>query len=370
MFWNIVYLIISISVLIYLYYLRLFFIGLRNRKEPADTFKKKVSVIVAARNEEKNISKLLTSLVNQHYPEHLFEIIIADDGSEDSTATIIEQFAKKWENIKLIKVTNRKEVDSPKKNALSQAIEASSGDIILSTDADCIVGKYWISSIIANLKRSDMVTGFSRTMIKDWKKSTLLHKFEHFDFVSMFAAAAGAISSGKYFSCSGQNIAYKKKSFLKVGGFEKIKHLISGDDVNLMQLFRKTGMKVSFSFSPHSFAYTVPCKSWSQFLSQRSRWSSNIKWQTSLNPEFFFYLICVFFIMILPIVLIFKVWWFGLGIILLRAILEIEFLKLAFSIFCEDKKRLLFYPAWLIIQPVYFVLIAFMGVMNFFRWKE
>lgn len=358
------------SLVFYLYYLLLFIKGLKTQQDCFNPRKPHVTVVIAARNEEKNITHLLTALINQIYPADLFEIVVANDGSSDGTAKVVEQFSRKWENVKLINVQDRENVMSPKKNALSQAIENSSGEIIVSTDADCVVGKHWLKAMVSCFDDNDMVVGLSRTKIIDWGKARLLHKFEHFDFLAMLTAAAGAISSGKYFSCSGQNIAYKKEAFYAVGGFEKIKHLVSGDDVNLMQLFRKAGMKVKFAFSAHSFVYTKPVKHWSQLLSQRSRWTSNMKWQTILNPEFYIYLVSTFFVVILPFAVVFKYWWLAAGIVFLRVIFELSFLKNCYEKFGEEKNRLKFYPLWFILQPVYFILVAMLGALNIFSWKK
>jgi len=367
---QIIYAVTFIFLLIYLFYLRLFYIGLKNRNVNFVNSKPFVSIVIAARNEEKNIARLLTTLVNQTYQSDRFQIIIANDNSTDETASIVDRFSQKWDKIKLLNVTEREKAISPKKNALSQAIEMAGGEIILSTDADCLVGQYWIESMIACFNDNEMVIGFSRTKLVDWSNASFIRKFEHFDFLAMLFAAAGAISLGKYFSCSGQNIAYKKEAFNKVGGFEKIKHIISGDDVNLMQLFRKSGMKVSFAFTDHSYVYTQPIKNIGKFLSQRSRWTSNMKWQIILNPEFFVYLLSVFFITFLPIVILFDLWQLGVGVLLLRMILELIFLKYGYEVFGENKKKLIFYPVWFFIQPFYIIAIALMGGLNLFSWKK
>jgi len=196
--------------------MRLFYIGLKNRNVNYVNSKPFVSVVVAARNEENNIARLLTTLINQTYPPDKYQIIIANDDSTDGTVSIVEQFSQKWNKIKLVNVTGRENAISPKKNALSQAIEIAEGEIILSTDADCLVGKYWIESMAACFDDNEMVIGLSRTTLTDWSKSSFIRRFEHFDFLAMLFAAAGAISSGKYFSCSGQNIAYKKKPLTKL----------------------------------------------------------------------------------------------------------------------------------------------------------
>ncbi len=371
MVFQIIAVVAILSLIIYLFYLRLFYLGLKKKNLDFDFTKKKVSVIIAAKNEEKNMPFLLTSLMNQTYAKELYEVIIADDGSDDKTAEIVMQFKEKWDNINLIRVQNREEVISPKKNALAQGINASSGEIILCTDADCVVGKFWIEAMVSYFNEdTQMVCGFSRTRINEWNKATLSQKFEHFDFLVIMFAAAGAISSQKYFSCTGQNLAYKRKAFESVGGFERIKHLISGDDVNLMQLFQKQNFKIKFAFSNHSFVLTKPIERLAQLLNQRSRWASNMKWQIMMHPEFFIYLMSVFFVAFLPIVLLFFHWKIGVAILIIKALSDYLFIKEGSKIFPNEKKSMRFFPFWFILQPVYIFIVTFLGVLNIFKWEK
>jgi len=370
-FTTILIIVSCISFLIYIRYLLLFQKGVKERDNDLSSKKLTVSVIVAARNEEKNIHHLLTTLINQSYNRELYEIIIADDCSEDGTAGIVADFAEKWDNIRLISVEGRGEAASPKKNALTQAIKVSRNEIILLTDADCIAGKYWIESMVASYKDDTaMVVGFSSTRVIDWKKAGLAQKYEHLDFLLMFFAAAGAISTNRYFSCSGQNLSYRKEAYEKVKGFNDIAHLISGDDVNLMQLMRREGLKIEFAYNSHSFVKTKPVKSWSELLNQRTRWASNFKWQMKLNPEFFYYLTAVFFNTYLPFILLFKLWYLGLGMIFLRMYLEFRFIRSSFSIFQQGKNKLNFYPVWFILQPVYIFTVTVRGILGIFKWKR
>jgi glycosyltransferase involved in cell wall biosynthesis len=67
-----------------------FWNGYRTYKPTFNYKKRTVSVVIAARNEAKNLQELLLCLLNQDYPKELFEVILADDDSEDDT----EQVAK------------------------------------------------------------------------------------------------------------------------------------------------------------------------------------------------------------------------------------------------------------------------------------
>jgi len=101
-----------------------------------------ISVIIPCRNEENNISSLLSALNQQSYPKPLTEIIVVDDGSTDNTADIVKQFA----NINLIYM-DQQNINSYKKKAIETGIIAAHGAWIVTTDADCVPCKNWLQTI-------------------------------------------------------------------------------------------------------------------------------------------------------------------------------------------------------------------------------
>ena len=125
-----------------------FWFGYKHYTPVKSYVKRTVSVIVVTRNEGRNLPTLLTSLVNQSYPRDLYEIIIADDASEDDTEELVARFQNLGVRLQYLKIPGRDGVVSPKKNAMKLAIDASNGEIILTTDADCLVPLSWICSMI------------------------------------------------------------------------------------------------------------------------------------------------------------------------------------------------------------------------------
>ncbi len=361
----------AIALFVYLVYMVIFGYALKKGENAQSFDKKTVSVVVAARNEEDNIAALLTGLMNQSYPQELLEVIIVNDRSTDRTADIVKQFQSKWNKLRQINIEKTPKNYAPKKYALTQGINNAQAEIVILTDADCIVNKYWVESMVSMyLEDVDIVVGFSRTKIPKWEKAPLSRKFEFFDFLAMFIAAAGAINSGKVFSCSNQNLSYRKSAFLKVGGFEKIKALTSGDDVNLLQLFRKAGFKSRFCLIPHSFVYTKPVKGWASLINQRARWASNSKWQLLLNPEFFIYLVAIFLLNIsLLIAIVINIPWL-VGLFAGKLIGEYIFLSSHFSTFENDRRRLKFIVIWSAIQPFYILVVTLLGLFDIFAWKK
>ncbi|MCD4828233.1 MAG: glycosyltransferase [Candidatus Cloacimonetes bacterium] len=359
----------GLSLLVYLAYIIRFGVALRRKDEPGNNEKPFVSVVIAARNEEAALPMLLTTLVNQSYSQGMFEVIVADDDSTDNTAAVVRQFSARWPNVRLVSVTGRDKAVSPKKNALAQAVDVGSGSIILTTDADCMVGRHWIRSMVAYFEPDvAMVVGYSRTMLPDWRRATLAQKFEHFDFFAMFAAAAGAVAAGKPFSCSGQNLGYRRSAYDKVGGYQRIAHILSGDDVNLMQLMRHTGQRVRFANSHHAFASTRSVAGWRELLNQRARWASNFRWQATLNTEFFLYLCAVGLLQLGLVATLILQWRLGLAFVAAKLLAEWAFLVRSSKRFSFERERLRFFPVWFVLQVPYLWLVGALGQFNIFSW--
>ena len=363
--------ILGILLLYYLFYLCVFYKGLGKKYTAAMNAHPFVSVIVAARNEENSIPQLLTSLMNQDYPEEKFEIIVADDGSLDATARIVQEFQKKCRNLILHEVKDSDVVVSRKKNALAQAVQRSKGEIILMTDADCVVSYQWISGMVRYFGRGvGMVAGLSTPFIPDWRSATLFQKYEYLDTIGLFFAAAGALGTGRAFSCSGQNLGFTREAFEQVHGYDTIQHHISGDDVLLMQLMRKEGYRIRFAFGQETQALTRSEVKLSKFLNQRTRWASNEKVQLSLNFGFYLYLTDVFLLNIMLLGGLFFIPYYAAGAWLVKMIGELIFLKKGIARFGLHKRSLMIFPLWAILQPLYILVVGVGGKLHLFSWNK
>jgi cellulose synthase/poly-beta-1,6-N-acetylglucosamine synthase-like glycosyltransferase len=333
------------------------------------SFKKRlVSVIIASRNEENTLPRLLTLLVNQTYPNDLYEVIIANDGSDDRSEEILQSFAQRYTFIKYFNVENRELAISPKKNALSQAIARSHGEILLLTDADCFPKSTWIESMVqAFTDDVSMVAGYSATEI-DWKKASFVQKFEHIDLLCLYIGLAGGFALGKQFTAIGQNLAYTRQAYDRVGGFSKINHLISGDDCNFLQLLRKEGMKIRFNFAEDSFVKTKAITSWKKLFNQHSRWFSNLKLMLKMNTEFFLILAGLFIFYVGIVLHLFIDWRVFTIALSLKFVGELQMFYFAYPIFKSNRRLIFFYPVWMVIQTIFNILTIFFGQFNWFVW--
>ncbi|MBD3374220.1 glycosyltransferase [candidate division KSB1 bacterium] len=334
-----------------------------------------VSVVVAARNEEKFIGRLVYDLSHQTYPKDKYEIIIANDGSSDSTAHILDTHQNNIDNLFVLHIKETPQGFSPKKFALHSAINHSQGDIILATDADCRVGSRWIETMISYFRKDvGFVIGFSQFGRKH-ESLSLLEKIQAFDFMQMMGAAIGSCNLGFPLAASGQNMGYRRQAYNDVGGYERIAHRISGDDVLLLQLIRKeTGYKVVFGNHPSSFATSKAEPTIKDFINQRQRWASNGSYQLRMNKLFFAYLLMVYLyhvvLLIATPLLLFSA--AHLNVLLLCYAIKLSS-ELAIAMNSARIFRrtdlLLYFPLWFLIQIPYIVFVGGLGLFAKFDWK-
>lgn len=193
-----------------------------------------VSVIVAARDEEAGLPACLRALRCQEYTGD-FEVIIVDDRSSDDTAGIVRRFAAQWPALHLVQIDGQT-LRCPKKNALAQGIESSSGELLLFTDADCQPSPHWVSSTVRAFSQdTGMVSGYAAPSAS----RRGIHKLLALDNLAVAAMGAASTGMGAPLSCSGRNLAYRRRVYDEVGGFSSIGHLVGGDDVYMMRLIRR-----------------------------------------------------------------------------------------------------------------------------------
>jgi len=232
-----------------------------------------VSVVIAARNEEKNIGHLLNDLIEQDYPESRLQIIVVDDASEDDTAAVVKQFAGRDDRVRLAMTQFSKSPYSHKKRAVHEGIMLSESEIIFTIDADCRVRRDWVNGMVKHFSPDiDLVAG--EVLVEG---GGLLGWFEALEFTGIQMMAAGLMNTGFPITCNGGNLAYRRSAFDRVGGFGDTGVMVSGDDDLLMQKIAFNRSSSVFFATGSKTAVRVKAKdSLGKFLSQRARWASKI----------------------------------------------------------------------------------------------
>jgi cellulose synthase/poly-beta-1,6-N-acetylglucosamine synthase-like glycosyltransferase len=224
----------------------------------------KVSIIIPCRNEEATIGRLLQRLISMQ-PHTFIEILCVDDHSTDHTARII----KEVEKVKYISLT---EFTKGKKAAIEEGIRRATGDVILVTDADCYPDEYWLESMTIPFLSSQihMVCGWVRMN----GQGTVFSELVSLEFSTMIALSAAMSGWNKPVLCNGASLAFRRESFLQVGGYSGDK-AASGDDVFLMHKFKSRFGKhtIHYMIQPGAGVETMAPNTLNTFIQQRIRWA-------------------------------------------------------------------------------------------------
>ena len=272
-------LVIFLAVLIASYVLAALFLfyGLIRRKYQQTSHQPFVSVLIAARNEEKNLPACLQALRRAEYPATKFEIIVVDDRSTDRTRAVAENLACAQANIRVIAITQRLDNLSGKASALCQGMMHARGEIILMTDADCVPSPSWISQLVGYFTPEvGLVGGFTLLAARE-QNSSLFAKVQTLDWVYLLAVGAGAAGLGKPLSIIGNNFAFRREAYDAVGGYEKIGFSIIEDFALMRAIAEQTQWRVIFPVAARTAIHSAPASTWREFYEQRQRWAAGGK---------------------------------------------------------------------------------------------
>ena len=356
-------------------FLQIYFTHLWDRRDPTVQFKggidRRVSVVIAARNEEANIEACLQSIVNQTYPPHLMDVFLVDNHSTDDTLLLAATV--KDERIKIFALKDHLDENATfKKEALQFGIAKSTAEWIVTIDADCVAPARWLHTIMshADTHGLDMLLG----PVGIQCGTSSLERYQQIEVAGLNVVTASGLASGLLLSANGANLAFRRSTFEKVGGYQHHKELASGDDVFLLQAFYRSAANIGYLKSPQVWIQTSPARTLNAFLNQRIRWASKTSvfdhWPTKLVSGIVFLNSCLLLLhlMLIP--------WFGTqqiylfaGHFVLKALADIYLLRMALH--SNDVKVTL--PQWayaLILNPMF---IAYIGLMSILRpaydWK-
>jgi len=248
----------------------LFFIfGLtRERFEKRIFFEPTISIVTAARNEEDNIGACLNSLTRLDYPIDKLEIIIVDDRSTDETLSIIRDFAGKHPHVKAIEGKRSSDHLRGKANAIAQGIDASTGEIILMTDADCIVPATWARSTVQHYAEdTGVVAGLTLLRPEGWFAG-----MQSLDWAYILAVASASMGLKNPLSCIGNNFSFRKKAYDEVGGYRGIPFSVTEDFALFKAITRSGRWGYRYPLEEGSLVFSRACRTVPELYRQKRRW--------------------------------------------------------------------------------------------------
>jgi poly-beta-1,6-N-acetyl-D-glucosamine synthase len=225
-----------------------------------------MSIVIAMKNEVKNLGNLFSSLETQNYPKDKFEVILIDDDSKDNSYQKAVELGQRKNNYHVLKADNKK--FQGKKGALDLGISNTKYPFIVITDADCMADVSWLA-------------GYSEKLAEEYEflfgMAPFIQTGGTINNISCFENLRSTILTCAFtkfklpYSAAARNIGFKKSSFEKLGGFSHTMQTISGDDDLLIREAVKQNMKIGIVSAANSFVLSNSKTTLSEYLNQKSR---------------------------------------------------------------------------------------------------
>ena len=357
----------GVSAAIYTTALLFLLLGMLRLRRPKVAQQPEVSIVVAARNEAKNLPKCLAALSAQTYPGPLTEIIVVNNLSQDDSAAVLETWRQKLARLTIMQLDDIPLGISPKKHALSCGIAEASGSLIVTTDADCSPPPRWLETMISHFSaETGLLAGPAPLEPQGWLGGVLA-----LDSVASMAVAAGGCGWNTAITCTGRNLAYRKQVFDLVGGFGETGASLSGDDDLLMQRVRRnSAARVDFALSPEAVVPSQSVRTLREYFRQRRRHVSAGKYYTPrLKFAYLTVNICNAVLFVFPATALGSGVNVSLAFTLLGVKLTCDLAVLALAAARIGKSRLLFYfPLWQLFFIISQILVAPLGFAGRVRW--
>jgi cellulose synthase/poly-beta-1,6-N-acetylglucosamine synthase-like glycosyltransferase len=335
------------------------------RRRPASDDENSVSVVIAARNEEENVAACLESVLQS--ADAISEIIVVDDHSTDNTRCVVSDIsARSAIPVRLIRLTDGD--TQGKAFAIRRGVEAASGEIILSTDADCRARPLWAASMQSCFDpRVQFVSG----PVRFANLNSLADRIQGLEFLGLVSIGAGGIGIAWPNMCNSANIAYRKSAYMRFAGEPDAD--LPNDEIMLQRLHAENPESVVFCASPEAVVATEPERTLRGFVHQRRRWAgTGVRYPSAslvamIAGVYLFYVA----LFLAPIIgfWIPEVWYAFAVALTLKIVPEIALLVSA-ARHLRITSLVRAYPIALLLQVPYVVVIGVAGLLGGTSWKD
>ena len=321
------------------------------------------SVIVACKNEDICLPKLIECIVRQRFTN--FELILVNDNSVDSTRAIMIDASLKYSNVKY-----KDSRGFGKKNAIREGIEIATGNFIVTTDADCNMSPEWLNTIVSYQSKYNCDLIICPVILS--KDTSLFTKLQYLEFVTLVASGAGASGNNMPIMCNGANLAFKKNAWVESQA-DLREDILSGDDVFLLQSIKKRKGTTRFLKSVNAIVVAKHSKSIGEFITQRQRWASK---STAYTDWHLIFTSCVVFSISLLILILFsssfvsiKYFFLLCYVVLFKYLVDLFFIY-KIQLFFKIEKPIVYSLMLSAFHPFYIVFISFSSLFTRnIKWK-
>lgn len=227
------------------------------------------SLIVAVRNEEKVIYRCIEALDQLEYPTGKLQIIVINDRSTDATGEIVRRFIEGKPKFILVEGVESDGHLRGKTNALVQGLKVATGEIIMTTDADCKVNPLWAKTLASYFTDGVGLLGGMTSQ----ETGSIWRGMQHLDFMYLLGAGSGTINVGLPLSVIGNNMAYLRKAYDETGGYESMPFSVTEDSQLLAAISKLKKYKIIYPIDKDTLIESLPIEGFMPLYKQKKRWS-------------------------------------------------------------------------------------------------
>lgn len=286
-------------------------------KTPTQSFP--ISLIVCAKNEAENLQKHIPLWLSQKHPN--FELILINDASVDETLEVMERFAEQDPRIQIVNVKNNEAFWGNKKYALTLGIKRAKNNRLIFSDADCYpASEEWLATMASNFSNEkQLILGYGAYE----KNPGFLNKLIRFETLMTAVQYFAYAKAGSPYMGVGRNLAYTSTLYYEKNGFIKHIKIASGDD-DLFVNEAATSKNTAICYTPEAFTYSIPKKKRKKWILQKKRHYTTAKLYKPIHRILLglYYIFNLLFWILSVIILFTQFWIYGLGIIVLRFIIQ------------------------------------------------
>lgn len=207
-----------------------------------------LTVVVPARNEERNIGTLLESLIRQEYPEERLRVVVVDDGSTDGTARIVAEYAARSSQVRLVKASPLSGEWAGKPHACWEGARFLKSEYLCFLDADTIAKPGLLRSAVAAMERRnlDVVSVNPFQILESLAERCLMPGIflgvaANMDFARINDSRAyDAVGNGQCF-------VFRRSAYQRMGGHYAVRSEVV-EDVALARLAKRSCLRYAFLF--------------------------------------------------------------------------------------------------------------------------
>jgi len=354
--------VLGTALLVQLFWYGFFYLSVAFPRKPRSRAKKPpLSVIICARNEEKNLRKNIPKILDQDYPE--FEVVVVDDCSEDKTEFVLREFAAQDPRFRYTRIHKDQKFTHGKKLALTVGIKSARHEHLVLTDADCSpASKHWLNGMARHFSEgAEVVLGYGGFV----NRKSLLNNLIRFDAMFIALQYMTMARRGIPYMGTGRNLAYVKSLFFANKGFSSHSHLASGDD-DLFISQVATRHNTAVEYSPETHTRSEAKRSFRDWIRQKRRHLTS----SSLYPLPVILLLgteplsrVAFYLSFLALMIFYPFFWPVLAAFALRLAIQIVTYYYASKHF-NEKQLLLTSPFYDFLLPYLYLILTVANIVK------